>query len=405
MKTYNNLFKPMLKPQTVAKCALDAAVGKLKRKEVLRAFQEFDKTYDKVIACAFNPEYKPCEDNTHKIIDGANHKQRDIEKPMFCPEQILHHMIVEPFKPVLLNGLYEQVYGCLPPTVKYDKNGDIHVRKYGPHAAIRQLKKWAQINKKVYVCETDIHHAYGSVNIHILTSQMRRVIKDKEWLRLTYQFLHYKPTDQKCKELCGLILGHYTSPWFFNFYLKEFDHFAAALPGIKYLRFADNFFLVGTNKRKVHKALDAIREYLKSKLNLELNASTQVYRFEYKDKTGKVRGRAINALGAVIHYNRVTLRKSILMRIRRKSSKIKRKTARTWHDGASMLSRLSWIKFTNTYTYYTKHIKPNLNIRLLKAKVRNHSRKFMFVYEKRRKIVYDGLEKSTRLSGAKAAGV
>ena len=52
--------------------------------------------------CAKDPNYQPCEDNKHEIIDGANHKPREIEKPMFCPEQILHHMIVEPFKPVLI---------------------------------------------------------------------------------------------------------------------------------------------------------------------------------------------------------------------------------------------------------------------------------------------------------------
>ncbi|MBO6209311.1 MAG: hypothetical protein J6N99_01355, partial [Schwartzia sp.] len=107
----------------VAKCALDAAVGKLRRKEVMIAFRKFDETYDFVIACANNPDYVPCEDNTHEIIDGANHKAREIEKPRFVPEQILHHMIVEPFKPVLMSGLYEQVYGCLPPLAKEMPDG------------------------------------------------------------------------------------------------------------------------------------------------------------------------------------------------------------------------------------------------------------------------------------------
>ena len=357
----------MLKPETVAKCALDAAEGKLRRKEVIGTFVKFDKAYDLVVSCAKNPDYRPCEDNTHEIIDGANHKAREIEKPMFCPEQILHHMIIEPFKPVLLDGLYEEVYGCLPPTVTVDKTGKKRVRKYGPHAAIHRLKKWVQIGTKVFVAETDIHHAYGSVNIAVLSRKLRRAIKDGEWIRLTHQFLHYKPDDPASEELCGLILGHYTSPWFFNFYLKDFDHFAAALPGVKYLRFADNIFLVGTNKRKVHKALNAIREHLRRELKLELNSCTQVYRFEYRDRKGKIRGRAVNALGAVIHHNRVTLRKSILMRVRRKAIRIaKKKGGVTWHDGASMFSRLSWIRCTSTYTYYENHIKPNLNTRQLK---------------------------------------
>lgn len=416
----------MLLPETVRDCALDAAEGKIGRPDVFSALVNFDETYDTVVSCAKNPDYRPCDDNTHKIIDGVNHKPREIEKPMFCPEQILHHMIIEPFKPVLLNGLYEQVYGCLPPSTLMDKNGNPIlrkngtpiVRKYGPHAAIKQLIKWVQTGEKIFVAETDIHHAYASVHIPTLASKMQRAIKDDDWLRITFQFLHYKPDDPACRDLCGLILGHYTSPWFFNFYLKEFDHFAASQDGVKYLRFADNIYLVGKNKRKVHKALDAIREYLRRELYMELNRCTQVYRFEYPCKkygkiietTGrdgkkkpKTKGRAVNALGAIIHYNRVALRKSTLMRARRKSIRIRKKEPKkvTWHDGASMLSRLSGVRHTNTYTYYSKHIKPNINTRRLKSKIRAHIKTVQPAAIERREIINDSMEKSKRLAGSK----
>lgn len=405
MKTYKHLFEQMLTPEAVKRAALDAAEDKLRRPEVLRALVQFDRTYDHVIACAQDPAWEPCEDNRHEIIDGANHKQREIEKPMFCPEQILHHMIVEPFKPVLLNGLYEQVYGCLPPSVRRTKDGKTIVRKYGPHAAIHQLKKWVQTGEKVYVAETDVRHAYGSVRISKLAAQMRAVILDERWLQLTYKFLHYVPGEAESEERCGLVLGHYTSPWFFNFYLKEFDHFAASRDGVRYLRFADNIFLVGNNKRKVHRALREIREYLNRELFLDLNGSTQVYRFEYQDRrTGRIRGRAVNALGAVIHHNRVTLRKSILMRMRRKAHRIAKKQLVTWHDGASMLSRLSWIRHTDTFTYYLTHIKPLISTRQLKSKVRAHSRLTQPITQERRRVIYDALERSARLAAGKAFG-
>lgn len=394
MKTYKNMFNKMLNPEVVAKCALDAAEGKLRRKDVVNAFRSFDSTYNKVIACANNPNYQPCEDNVHEIIDGANHKKRAIEKPKFCPEQILHHMIIEPFKEVLLNGLYEQVYGCLPESRTINKNGKIIVRKYGPHSAIKQLIKWTQGKKcKLYICETDIHHAYGSVVIDILYEKLKRVICDKEWLRLVAQFL-YHAKDQ------GLILGHYTSPWFFNFYLKDFDHFAAQ-QGVKYLRFADNIFMVSPNKRKLQKALATMREYLRNNLKLELNRSTQVYRFEYVDSNGNVRGRAINALGAVIHHNRTTLRKSILRRIRRKALKISKKNNITWHDGSSMLARLSWIKHTDTYNYYLTYVKPYINIGLLKNKIRRYCMALTSLRIERRRLINEGLERSKRMREAR----
>lgn len=393
MKTYHHLLEKSLTPQNVRKCMLDAAEGKLKRREVLRAFEHFDKTYDLIVKCARAPNYYPREDNKHVVIDGTNHKERTIEKPMFAPEQILHHVIIEPFKEVLLNGLYEQVYGCLPATIKETESGKYVIRKYGPHAAAKKLRKWVQVGRKIYVAELDIHHAYDSVDLAILMDKLGEVIKDEAWLSLAERFTRGRGHKEK-----GLVLGHYTSPWFFNFYLKDFDHFAAGQEGIQYLRFADNLFLVGTNKRKVHRAVDGITAYLRDCLKLELNKSAQVYRFEYVDRNGKVRGRAVNALGFVIHHNRMTLRKRLLKSIRRKAMKIKRKQVPTWHDAAAMLSRLAWIRSTNTYGYYMRHIKPNIQTKALKKKVRAHSQAMQDIYKERRKIIHDGLEKSKWLS-------
>lgn len=392
MKTYDNLLAPALTPESVKECMLEAAVGKLKRKEVLNAFKHFDKTYDYVIRCAKDPNYYPKENNCHRICDGADKKVRTIEKPLFCPEQILHHVLVRPFRKILMDGLYEQVYGCLPATVTKGPNGKTYIRKYGPQAAAKRLRKWVQIGKKVYVAELDVHHAYESADLEILKTKIEKTIKDKEWINLMNGFLG---KDKKR----GLVLGHYTSPWLFNFYLKDFDHYAAALEGIKYLRFADNLFLVGTSKRKVHGAVKKIREYLGNELHMELNKSAQVYRFEYIDRNGKVRGRAVNALGMVIHYNRVTIRKRIIRSIRRKALHIEKKENVSWYDAASMLSGLAWFRNTDTWTYYEKYIKPRINVRNLKRKVRNHSRIMQPVYKERRRIINDGLEKSARLAG------
>lgn len=394
MKTYNNLLEKSLTPQMIMKCMLDAADGKMRRREILKTFQQFDNTYELVVRCARDPNYYPRDDNKHQVADGTNHKIRTIEKPMFCPEQILHHVIVEPFREVLMNGLYEQVYGCIPATIEEDEAENIHITKYGPHAAAKRLRKWVQVKTKIYVAELDVHHAYDSVNLDILMEHLKEVIKDDAWLTLVDHFIRGKENKQK-----GLVLGHYTSPWLFNFYLKKFDHYAASLDGIQYLRFADNLFLVGRNKRKVHRAVYDIAEYLRQNLRLELNKSAQVYRFEYVDRYGKTRGRAVNALGFVIHHNRVTLRKRLLKAIRRKANRISRKEHVTWHDGASMISRLGFIHKTDTHEYYKEYITPKISIKRLKQKVRNHNRLMQEVYKERRRIIHDGLEKSKWLSG------
>ena len=399
MKTYKHLFDYMIQPRVVAQCMLDAAEGKTKREEVMYAITHFDKTYDLVVKKAKDPAYRPCEDNVHEIIDGANNKPREIEKPKFCPEQILHHMIIEPFKNVLMDGLYSEVYGCLPPKMVKIGEGEYKEKNFGPHAAIKRLKKWVQNGKKTYVCESDIHHAYASVIISVLIRMLKEVVKDDEWIRVVSQFLHYYPEEEGSDDVRGLILGHYTSPWFFNFYLKKFDHYMASIDGVKYLRYADNMYLVGHNKKKMHIALELMKSYLKWHLGMALNSCTQIYRFEHVGKDGKVYGRAVNALGCVIHHDRMTLRKSILERFRRKANKVKHKDKMTWHDGNSIFSRFAAIRFTDTKTYCNKYIKPGLNTRELKQRVRTHTKHMLPEIQERRRIINDGLAKSTRLAG------
>lgn len=429
MKTYSGLFEAMLDPWTVWNCMLDAAEGKLHRPEVRYAILHFDRTYEKVIKCAKDPNYRPCEDNVHKIIDGANNKLREIEKPKFCPEQILHHMIIHPFKPIMMRMIYNEVYGCLPPKkIKIDKDR-YRIKKFGPHAAVKRLQKWSNKDRdKLYVCEADIHHAYASVKIPVLMSMLERIIDDPDWLRLVGEFLHYNPETKESTD-GGLILGHFTSPWFFNFYLCTMDyHMVLQEPKKKqkrrakrtvfhYLRYADNIFMVSTNKKYLHTKLKDMKEYLHDILGMELNGSTQIYRFEhpYEDENknmikllnGKTKmlGRAINALGFVIHYDRLCLRKSTLKRLRRKANKLRQKDNLTWHDAYSICSRMALIRFCDTKTYASKYVKPGINFKYLKQKVRQHQKMMGPIITERRRVIDDGLENSEWLTDRPAGGI
>lgn len=357
MKTYRNLFVQMLDSEVIEFCIKRASKGKHKRKAVQRVLNNIDKTIQDIIKIITDPFFIPRKTIPHIIKDKNNGKDRAIEKPAFFPEQIIHHLIIYPFEEVLFHGMYEQIYGCLP---KYKGHN------FGMHSAIKQLQKWLQTGKELYVVEADIHHAYASVDIKILKEQLKKVIKDEQWLRLCEKIL--------CNEQ-GLSLGYYISPWFFNFYLKNFDHFVAKYSNIKYLRFADNLFLVSSDKEKLKKCLEDIKEYLQDNLKLQLNKQTQLFRFEYSFH----KGRAVNSVGVIIHNNRICLRKRLLRKTRRKITKVKKKKKITWHDGASILSRLAWIFFTDTYQYYKKYL--NINIRALKNKISKHSKSIMHSHE------------------------
>lgn len=96
-------------------------------------------------------------------------------------------------------------------------------------------------------------------------------------------------------------------------------------------------------------------------------------------KTGKekpkTRGRALDFMGFVFHYNRTTLRKSILKRATKKAHRIAKKEKVNWYDASAMLASMGWFTHTDTYGFYEDHIKPYVNIKQLKKKVSKHSKK------------------------------
>lgn len=400
MKTYKNILQNMLTPYAVAYAMIEASKHKKRRTSVIKCFGDFDNVYQSVVTKCLDKNYYPEFRHRYKIIDGTKGKVRDIQKPAFNPEQIIHHIIIHPFKKIVLHGLYENVYGSLPPQIKKSPfTNKTYVQKYGVQAAAKRLQKWAQINKKVYIAELDIQKAYDSVNLDILMNKLRKIVKDDDWLNLVSRFIKGKFNKDR-----GLTLGHYTSPWFFHFYLKDFDHFVTTIKGVKYLRYADNLFLVTTNKRVLRNAVYSISSYLYNNLGLLLNRSSMIYRFEYTDRNGKVKGRAINALGFVIHNNRVTIRKSILRGIRRKAIKIfKKGNLCNWYDASSIVSRLSWFKGTNTFMYYMKYIRPLINISMLKSKISQYAKRIQIFYKNLRRYLYERLGNSKWLSTGEAS--
>lgn len=83
----------------------------------------------------------------------------------------------------------------------------------------------------------------------------------------------------------------------------------------------------------------------------------------------RAKGRAINALGFIIHRDRVTIRKSILKRARAKANHIHKRKRYTRHDAASMISRMGPFRHADAYGYYLNHIKPKVSIRYCKRRL------------------------------------
>lgn len=202
----------------------------------------------------------------------------------------------------------------------------------------------------------------------------------------------YQPPEHKKMLIneysCGKVREMFTQ---LNY--KELDHKIVEewkeLGGVDHsIRYADDIVAFGRNKKKLHRLKDVMSEYMKNEMHQKIKYNWQVFRFEYPDRKAppvidkktekekpKTRGRALDFMGFVFHYNRTTLRKSILKRATKKAHRIAKKEKVNWYDASAMLASMGWFTHTDTYGFYEDHIKPYVNIKQLKKKVSKHSKK------------------------------
>lgn len=355
MKSYNGLFVKMTEIEEIKASINEAAKKRRKRSYVQRVLNDIDgysyRLRDKIISGEWQPlQHKECV-----LREGYHKKERNILKPSWNNEQIVHHMLTRQLIPIIRPRLYK--YAC----------GSVKGR--GSHYLLKAAKSWVKGygNKRFYVAELDIRKFYDNVDLDILRAQIDRLIRDKQYKRELYKVIG---TGEK-----GLPKGYYTSPWLAHLYLLSSDNYITqVLQPDHYARYMDNMWLFSTNKRDLHRQVEALNDFLKNNLRVELKNDWQVFRFEGA-KDGK--GRAVNMLGFVVHRHRVGIRKGIIKRIRAKANRVHRKGHTTRKDAASILSRLGFFRYANAHRYFVRYIKTMVSIRYLKRIVRKFMKRGM----------------------------
>lgn len=373
MHSYNGLFDNMLSEASMNIAFHDASKGKTKRNDVQRVLLNLEDRTSKKGKVVKGEKTKLKEilkdeklilyhHETCRINEVNCHKERDIVKPFFKYEQVVHHLVVGQLKPIVMKGFYEYSCGSIP--------------NRGCHYGKKYIEKWIRSypkDKTVYVLKMDIKHFFENVDHDILKNKLARVIRDKKFLRLVYKIIDNHEV--------GLPLGYYTSQWFANFYLKDFDHYVKeVLKAPHYMRYMDDMVIISDNKEQLHLIRQEIEEYLNNELNVELKDNWQVFPLaenSYNKELTKEQyaGRPLDFMGFKFYRTHTTMRKSILCRARHKANRIYSKQRVTWRDATAMISYMGWITHTNTYMYFQKYVKPKVTISTLKWRVSKHNRK------------------------------
>ena len=310
--------------------------------------------------------YRPTRCNPFTIRDAGSGKERTIISVPIFPDQIIHQLLMEAAKPVFMREMYEYSCGSIP-------DGGIHK---GKKYLARTIKRHRNRDKTAikYAAQLDIAKCYPSISHSILKNRLRRKFRGKLFYWLSCAVIDSYHDSEVDGERYGLPLGYSTSHWFCNFYLTPLDHFIKNELGIEYyVRYMDDMVFFGRNKKKLHRAVRAIMAFLQA-IRLRLKHTWQVFRFDYIDRYGRRRGRAIDTLGFRFFRDKIILRKRLALTIRRAVRKVARMKQITPHAARSLMSRLGWLRHCNSYNFYHEYVLPYVNIKKLKGVIRNASR-------------------------------
>ena len=211
MKRIGNIFEKIIDIDNLRRAYKRSRRGKTK----LRLVKEVDKDSEKYLAeiqkSLIDKTYKTSKYKIFKLIERG--KEREICNLPYYPDRIVHWALMYQIEPIFRRLLIYDTYAALP--------------EKGTHKALRRLHKFMQDKEETKYClKLDVRKYYNSVDKEILKQMLRKHIKCKNTLWLLDEIIDSYPN--------GIPIGNYTSQYFGNFYLSEFDHWLKEEKHIKY---------------------------------------------------------------------------------------------------------------------------------------------------------------------------
>lgn len=386
MKSYNHLYEKLIDLENITTAIHNASKRKKRRHEVQAVIDNPWHHAHQIIEILERGEFTPQKHHLRRIQDTSSGKERYIMKPYFYHnrqgkevyEQVIQHAVVQILRPIIMKGMYCHSYGSIPGR--------------GCHSGKRALTGYIKNNKNTpnikYAIKCDIHHFYQSINKELVKNLLRKKIHDERFLNVVFTVLDSNIGIIDHKEIdMGLPIGFYSSQWLANFLLQDFDHYVKeTLKAQFYIRYMDDFVIFGSNKKELHKILEAVKVYLE-KMDLPLKKNYQLFRFDYTKSNGQVIGRPVDFMGFKFYRDRVTLRKTTLRRARkaaRSVDKAVKEKKLNWYLCARMMSYKGWFAATNTKRYIKKYIKPYMHEFLCIRQLKRHGEFLHWLTEKRR---------------------
>lgn len=297
----------------------DASRGRRYNKDVLMYSQDtwaqLRELRDRILA----GEY---EIDRYYIFYVYEPKKRMIMSIAF-EHRIVQWAIYRVLNPILVKGYIADSYGCIPGR--------------GALSAMLCLKRWVEyVSRKGrtwYYLKLDISKYFYRISHPVLLRILRKKIKDERLLRILEGIINCRhtpfglppgkapgevPLEDRLYDV-GMPIGNLLSQMFANLYLNELDQFCKRVLGIKFfVRYMDDVIILCDSKEQLRIWEELISAFLISELELMLNNKSCI----------RPISQGIEFVGYRVWNNRVVLRKSTTLKIKRNLKGIRK----AYHD-------------------------------------------------------------------------
>lgn len=256
MKTFCNSYNDLISLENLFQAWNEFKLGKRKKVDV----QKFERNLEDNLLELYH--LLSTKTYTHSSYDEFyvnDPKRRHIHKASVS-DRIVHHL------------LYKYLYALFDKTFIYDSYS-CRVDK-GTHKAVKRLKSMVRKVSKNYVgscfaLKCDIKKFFANIDHKILMELLKTKIRDEDTLWILEQVINSFSSGEIGK---GIPLGNLTSQVFANIYMNKLDQFMKHKLKIKhYLRYADDFIILGSNRGSLCQCINTLKQFLSEQLQLELH--------------------------------------------------------------------------------------------------------------------------------------
>jgi len=266
LKSYKHLFERVCSFENLYIAYLRAGKGKRFKPDVDKFSYNLEHELIQLEKELLDRSYEPGEYHQFLIHEP---KERLISAAPFR-DRVVHHAIHQVIEPIFDRRFIYDSYAC-----RLGK---------GTHKAVRRFREFIRHNS--YVLKCDIQKYFPSIDHEILLGLIRKRINDEKLMDLIAKIISNRPPDPLSDEPQwfpgddlfssldrprGIPIGNLTSQFFANIYLHELDAFVKHVLREKYyIRYVDDFVILGNDKRHLHKVKEQINDFLQG-LRLRLH--------------------------------------------------------------------------------------------------------------------------------------